>query len=232
MMKFQADFCKQQSKAMNIQASMIEQEERARQALMTPYYTQNNLYVPTMPSYDYTSRTGTYMSSNQGMAKHQGRKINHPILPHQEQRQEEQQGPSIQLGSASSQSNPFNYQRRSLNQQECFGQNIPIEPSDERIEQANLKKDLDSLFDEVLNNENPSFDSKIFQSNIFKEAEDLLSNSPFNNLMLSLSQDVKQQQTRFAENVPEEILLNERAFKMDKKRRTEVIQVCYLKKFL
>ena len=135
----------------------------------------------------------------------------------------------MQLKNASLPSNAINYQGRSFNERECFSQDIRTEPVDERIEQENLKKDLDSMFDEVLHKDNPSFDSKIFQSNIFKEAEDLLSNSPFNNLVLSLSQDMKQQQTRFAGSIPEEILLNEKALKMDKKKtRTENIQVMCL----
>ena len=231
VMQYQADLCKQQSKVMNIQASMIEQEERARHALMTPYYTQNRPCVLTMPSRtpctDYTSGTGAYINSKQGIASRQKRTTHNQSLQHQDQRQDEMQGPNIQLRNAGLPSNAINYQGRSFDEKECFGQDNRTEPLDERIEQENLKKDLDSMFDEVLHNVNPSFDSKIFQSHIFKEAEDLLSNSPFNNLLLSLSQDMKQQQTRFTGTIPEEILLNERALKMDKKKRqTENIQVC------
>ena len=108
---------------MNIQASLIEQEERARQALMTPYYTQNRLYVPTMPRFtpsaDYTSRAGAYMNSRQGIADPQERTPNYQILQHQEQRKEELQEPSIQLKNASLPSNAINYQGRSFNEREC-----------------------------------------------------------------------------------------------------------------
>ena len=103
------------------------------------------------------------------------------------------------------------------------------EPVNDKTEQMILKKDLENMFDEILHKANPSFDSKIFQSQIFKEAEDLLSNSPFNSLMASLSQDVKQQQQqrRFAENVPHELLPNSCALKADRKRPHVEIQASH-----
>ena len=164
------------------------------------------------------------MTGKQGIGCPQGRKTQNQIFSQQEQRQEEQQGPSEQLRNTGLQSNASDYQEGNHNKRRCFGQDIPTEALDERIEQENLKKDLDSLFDEVLHKDNPSFDSKIFHSSIFKEAEDLLSNSPFNKLLTTLSHDVKQRQTRFAGNVPEKILLCERALTMDKKQITEDIQ--------
>ena len=215
-MKYQADFCKQQSKVLNIQASMIEQEERARQALMTPYYTQNNLYVPTMPSYPTRRQTpqGTghmghsHIRSNQNLHQHQGSNIRYENIP---------------TNVLPSQGEGF-VPREPMKPQEQ-----PLESFDEKAEQINLQKDLESMFDEVLQKENSSLDSKVFQSQIFQEAEDLLSNSPLNNLLFSLSQDVKQQQQQqqrhFNENVPSEILLNDRALKMDRKKPCVDIQV-------
>jgi len=215
VMKYQADFCKQQSKVLNIQASMIEQEERARQALMTPYYTQNNLYVPTMPSYPTRRQTpqGTghmghsHIRSNQNLHQHQGSNIRYENIP---------------TNVLPSQGEGF-VPREPMKPQEQ-----PLESFDEKAEQINLQKDLESMFDEVLQKENSSLDSKVFQSQIFQEAEDLLSNSPLNNLLFSLSQDVKQQQQQqqrhFNENVPSEILVNDRALKMDRKKPCVDIQ--------
>ena len=224
-MKYQADLCKQQSKVLNIQASMLEQEERARQALMSPYFNQNNLYVPSMPSYtgsfEHSQNKSIIQKARQGGSSHTVTRNDHNI---QQSSNNLVENKSISQTVMPVQVENFEHMD-TIRQQE----QRPMEPVNEKTEQMNLKKDLENMFDEVLHKENPSFDSKIFQSQIFKEAEDLLSNSPFNSLMASLSQDVKhqQQQRRFAENVPHELLPNSCALKADRKRPHVEIQASH-----
>ena len=206
MMKYQADLCKQRSKVLDCQARLLEEQEQVRKGSASqflprkdPHHTLPktkdwNNYLKDNKELDESPRIKDYnneMSSTQKSPQINPKNLSvNSLLDLQDSREsiiiKKENTDDEQTSKVSDDLLPHGLKEKQ--EEETVGQ-----VDGDQDQQLYLRQDIKHLFAELMQQANPNqgFESTMFQSKVFLEADDLLIKSPLRTLLKTMSIEVK-----------------------------------------
>eukprot|EP00092_Neocalanus_flemingeri_P027686 GFUD01030051.1.p1 GENE.GFUD01030051.1~~GFUD01030051.1.p1 ORF type:complete len:877 (+),score=166.00 GFUD01030051.1:322-2952(+) len=203
MMKYQADLCKQRSQVLDSQARFLEQQDQARKTFVAQFLPRTgSTALPQAKTWNNYNKAGTQLDENTRIKNFDQEIFDTRKTPHSDPNKLSAK-PLIELQDSHASviiktENIDDEQVSTISDDVLLvkerqeEEEVPNSEGD-KDQQLYLRQDIKQLFAELIYQarSNPGFDSTVFQSKVFLEADDLLSNSPLRTLLKTMSFDSK-----------------------------------------